>query len=90
MANQTADEMETMFNIVASDRNTVLVFSDDPVWMRRLDKLGTFVRNTGEGKEYTLRIDQLVVRSGKRQVSETQRAAATETMRKIHMARQTA
>lgn len=88
MANQTLDEMETVFCIVASDRDVVTVFSDDPFWMRRLDKIGTFVRNTGEGKEYTLRADQFVVRAGKRQVSETQRAAATENMRKIHLARQ--
>lgn len=90
MANQTTDEQETMFNVVASDRNTIHVFSDDPFWMRRLDKFGTFVRNTGEGKEYTLRADQLVVRAGKKQVSETQRAASVEKMRKIHAAREMA
>lgn len=89
MANQTLDEMETVFCIVASDRDVVTVFSDDPVWMRRLDKIGTFVRNTGEGREYTLRADQILVRKGKRQVSDVQRAASVEKMRKIHMARQT-
>ena len=90
MANQTLDEQETHFSIIASDRKVIHVFSDDVVWMARLDKIATFVRNTGGGKEYTLRADQLLVRKGKRQMSDAQKAAAGERMRRIRPVREIA
>ena len=74
MGNLTLEEQETCFNIIANDRNKVHVFSDDPVWIARLDKISEAIKVTGEGKEYILRIDQLVVRKGKKHVSEEQRA----------------
>lgn len=83
MANQTADEMETHFNIVASDRKTVIVFSDDPVWVARLDKIATGTV-CGDGKEYKLHIDQLVIRKGKKQMSDAQKQAAGDRMRQMH------
>lgn len=90
MANLTQDEQETCFSIVASDRKLIHVFSDDPVWMARLDKIATFVRVTGEGKEYTLRDDQLVVRKGKKQMSEAQKAQMSERMRNMRRTLSTA
>ena len=52
----TLAERETHFNIAADDRGTIHVFSDDPVWMRKLDKCPgvTLKRETGTGKEYAL------------------------------------
>ena len=83
MGNLTLEEQETCFNIIASDRSKVHVFTDDPVWIARLDKVSEAVRNTGEGKEYILRIEQLVVRKGKKHMSDEQRAAMSERMRKL-------
>jgi len=83
MGNLTLEEQETCFNIIANDRNKVHVFSDDPVWIARLDKISEAIRVTGECKEYILRIDQLVVRKGKKHVSEEQRVAMSERMRKL-------
>lgn len=83
MSNLTLEEQETVFNIIANDRNKVHVFSDDPIWIARLDKISEAVRVTGEGKEYILRIDQLVVRKGKKHMSDEQRAAMSERMRKL-------
>jgi len=86
----TQDEQETCFNIVASDRSKIHVFTDDPVWIGRLDKISTAIKVTGEGKEYILRADQLVVRKGKKQVSEAQRAQMSERMRKLRSVLSTA
>lgn len=83
MSNLTLEEQETVFNIIANDRNKVHVFSDDPIWIARLDKISEAIRVTGEGKEYILRIDQLVVRKGKKHMSDEQRAAMSERMRKL-------
>lgn len=70
----TNEERETHLSMTADDRSIWIVFSDDPVMMRRLDAIAEFVRNVGEGKEYRLRADQLTLRRGKRQLSEAQRA----------------
>ena len=53
------------------------------IWIARLDKISEAIRVTGEGKEYILRIDQLVVRKGKKHMSDEQRAAMSERMRKL-------
>lgn len=82
-------ERETHFNIMADDRSKVYVFSDDPVWMQRLDRIATGAAH-GSGKKYELRIDQLVVRKGKKQVSEAQRAQLSARMRSMRHAHSTA
>ena len=60
----TNAERETHFNMVAEDRTTWYVFTDDPVWIRKMDKCpgATLIRETGEGKEYTLPANWLGVR----------------------------
>lgn len=83
MSNELSNaERETHFNIVADDRNTVHAFSDDPVWMARLDKLATGTAHKG-GKSYKLHIDQLVIRKGKKAMSDAQKAQMSERMRSM-------
>lgn len=66
----TNAERETCFNVVADDRNTVHVFSDDPVMQRRIERVGgELVREEGPSKWYTLRADQLLLRKGKRKTA---------------------
>lgn len=75
-------ERETHFNITADDRSSVEAFSDDPVWMARLDKIAAGIPHGG-GKKYKLHIDQLVVRKGKKTMSEAQRVQIAERMRQL-------
>lgn len=81
MAEPTLDEIETHFHITASDRSKVEVYSDDPVWQQRLEKITQPIRVKGRGRWYELHIDQFVIRAGKRKVSDEQRAAFAERMR---------
>lgn len=70
------EERETCFNMTGDDHTVFQVFSDDPFWIRRLEKLGAVpTAVVGAGFTYTLRADQLLVRKGKRLVSEEQREA---------------
>lgn len=64
MANPTLEEMETHFNIVASDRSIVFVYSDDRVMQRKIEAVGaTLVKEEqGGGKHYTLPANQLSLR----------------------------
>lgn len=63
----TNAERETHLNLVADDRNTWYVYSDDPVMQRRLEGIGaTVVEDDGTGIHYTLRADQVFLRKGKR------------------------
>jgi len=52
------DEQETSFTIEATDRNTVHVFTNDVVWINRLEKLGIeSYREDGYGKFYRVSTD---------------------------------
>ena len=84
MANDLSSmEQETHFNITGDNRDVVHVFSDDSMWIRRLDKLATGT-SCGAGKKYELNIDQLVIRKGKRSVSDASRLASAERMRRLN------
>ena len=73
------DERETHFCMTGDNHNEFLVFSDDPYWVRRLDKIAYGVP-VGAGKEYRLRADQILVRAGKpkREYTDSQRLAMSE------------
>lgn len=79
------DERETRISMSGDDHDTWYVYTDDPYWIRRLDKLAEFVRDYGYGREYKLRADQLLIRAGKRQVEMTdeRRALLAARMRRI-------
>lgn len=77
-----AEEIETQFYQNAADRHSWECYTDDKVWMRRLDAIGAeLVReHEGGGRSYKLRGDQVLIRKGKRAVSDEQRVAARERL----------
>lgn len=79
MNNLSNDERETHLNLVASERDTWICYTDDPVMAARLDKIAVGVTK-GFGKEYTLRADQVVLRKGKRAVSDAQRKSLRDRL----------
>lgn len=82
MTNELSNaERETHLNMAADDRSAWIVFTDDPVMMRKFDGIAEFIKTIGGGKEYRLRTDQVSFRKGKRQLSETQRAQLADRMR---------
>lgn len=79
------DHRETMLNMAAGNHGEWELFSDDPFWMRRLEKLGIKpFEKAGEGYIYKLRADQVLIRAGKRGVSDEQRKKAAERMRLLN------
>lgn len=74
MTKLTLAETETHLNMTADDRSVWIVFSDDPVMMRRLDRIGEFVRVVGAGKEYRLSATQVTLRAKKKPLSDEQKA----------------
>ena len=70
-------ERETHISMAGDDHSQWLVFSDDPYWQRRLDRIAVGAP-VGAGKMYTLRAEQVLLRKGKRTVSDAQRAAMAE------------
>lgn len=82
MTNELSNaERETHLNMTADDRSVWIVFTDDLVMMRRLDAIAEFVRAVGSGKEYRLRADQVLIRAGKRTVSEENKRKFAERMK---------
>ena len=63
------DEQETTFTIDATDRNLVRVYSNDPVFIARLERVGAKVHRAcvDGGMFYDLRAEQLLLRKGKPQ-----------------------
>ena len=72
----TAAERETRLSMMGDDHGEWDVFTDDPFWIARLDKIATAYRVNGEGRWYTLRADQVVVRIG---ISEAKKAAGRKS-----------
>lgn len=73
-------EKETHFNLVADNRGTWEVYSDDEVMQARLEKAGAqLVRESGPGKHYTLEAGQ--VRLHKPITDEQKRKAAANLSR---------
>ena len=83
MTDLANSERETHLNMTADNRNEWVVFSDDPVMMRKLDTIAEFVKTVGEGKEYRLRTEQLSFRKGKRELSAERKAQLAERMRSL-------
>ena len=85
----TLDEMETHASMVASDRSVWEIQTDDPVWIARLDKIATAYKTSATGKWYRLRADQILVRKGKREISEETRAKRAEQLQRMRAKQQT-
>lgn len=74
--NLSPDEREINISQSDADRSTFEVFTDSPFWIRRMAKLGIEpIKPVGFGFKYQLSADQVLIRKGKRQVSEAQREA---------------
>ena len=77
------DEQETTFTIEATDRSIVHVYSNDPVYQRKLERVGAMpYRDCDDGgKFYKLPVNQLRITLPPRIMTEEQRAAAAQRLR---------
>lgn len=81
-------DQEIHINQAMDDPSTWHVFTDSPKWQRRLEKMGVpvvRVMGDGVGREYKLRLDQILFRKGKMALSaaeRSQRSARMQAMRK--------
>ena len=76
----TVAERETRLSMTGDDHGTWDVFTDDPFWISRLDKIATAWKVNGEGRWYKLRSDQVVVRVG---ISEAKKAAGRKAAKNL-------
>ena len=76
----TVAERETRLSMTGDDHGTWDVFTDDPFWISRLDKIATAWKVNGEGRGYKLRSDQVVVRVG---ISEAKKAAGRKAAKNL-------
>jgi len=80
----TNAERETHLNLCADDRSTWQVASNDPVLIGRLERIGAeLVSVAGETHFYRLRADQVLLRRGKRRMSEETRHAVAQRLRAL-------
>lgn len=76
------DEQETVIYINAADRDRPTVYSDDPVMIKRLNKIATGTPH-GAGMAYVLDKSQVSLRQrrAKRILSDEERAELTQRLR---------
>lgn len=80
-----SEERETHLNMTGDNHSKWEVFTDDPYWIRRFERLGIQpVKAVGAGYEYRLTADQVLIRKGKPQVSEATRLARSERLKNTH------
>ena len=79
MIELTNEERETTLSMVADDRGQWAVFSDDPVMIARLRRCGALEiqgRKGAVGINFTLKAEQVLIRRGKRHMTDETRAAS--------------
>lgn len=71
--NLSNEERETHLNMSGDNHREWFIFTDDPFWIRRLDKFakGEIV---GKGKEYRLDVGQVTIRAKRAPMSDAQKA----------------
>ncbi len=85
----TLAERETRISMMADDRSTWSIGSDDPVWQGRFEAIGaTLVSQVGEWKEYTLPANQISLRNPSKPMSEERKAQNAERLRAYRAAHQ--
>lgn len=70
------EERETVISMAGDDHDTWIMYSDDPYWQRRIEKLGIQpFEARGAGRKYRLRAEHVLIRRGKPAISEQTRQA---------------
>ena len=80
----TASERETRLSMMGDDHSQWDVFTDDPMWIARLDKIATAYRVSAEGKWYKIPANQVTIRAPAKPPTEAQIEARREAGRKLH------
>ena len=79
----TIAERETHLNMTGDDHGTWDVFTDDPFWIARLDKIATAYKVNGEGRWYKIPANQVTIKAPPKPPTEAQieaRRKAVELM----------
>lgn len=83
----TLAERETRISMMADDRNTWSIGSDDSVWQGRFEAIGaTLVSQRGEWKEYTLPANRISLRNERKPMPEERRVELATRMRALRSA----
>ena len=81
----TVSERETHFNMTGDNHGTWEVYTDDPFWIARLDKIATAWKTSDEGRWYKIPARQVTLRAPAKPLTEAQieiRRKAGERLRK--------
>jgi DNA-binding ferritin-like protein len=57
-----AESRETHLSMTGNNHKTWHVFTDDPYWIARLDKVAELVSEAKQGREYRLQANQVIIR----------------------------
>jgi len=79
----TIAERETHLSMTGDDHGTWDVFTDDPFWIARLDKIATAWKVNGEGRWYKIPANQVTIKAPPKPPTEAQieaRRKAVELM----------
>lgn len=76
------DEQETTFTVEATDRNTMYIYSNDSVWLGRLERLGVEPeRETSYGKSYKIDLREFTFTlRPKRKMSDAEKSALAKRL----------
>lgn len=76
----TLEEREIHINMTADDHTTWIVYTDDPYWITRLDRISTCVREEeGGGRHYVLDKAQVSLRK-KMKLTDARRKELSESL----------
>jgi hypothetical protein len=78
------EERETHFNMTGDNHDLWEVYTDDPYWIRRLDKIAkAWKLEHGGGKHYKLDASQITVRAKPKELSVEEKERRAAIMRSV-------
>lgn len=80
----TAAEREIRLSMMGDNHGEWDVFTDDPFWIARLNKIATAYKVNGEGRWYKIPANQVTIRAPAKALTEAQMEARREAGRKLH------
>lgn len=76
-------ERETCLNQTGDNHDEWFVFTDDPFWIRRLDKVAEVISIVGAGKKYRLDANQIAVKAKPKPLSAERKAQLGAQLRSL-------
>ena len=75
------EERETCLTMTGDNHEQWIIFTDDPYWLRRLEKIATAIETIGEGKRFVVDASQVTIGRKRKALSADEKLRRANALR---------